>query len=94
MDGQDIACPSCGRETTLMVPELRVRKAAAENPTAGDIVQSSTIICSYILSALVPLAGFFAGLYLMRKKQDGHGIACMGLSILFALLFIGILSGL
>jgi Gpi18-like mannosyltransferase len=55
-------------------------------------VALSTIICSYILSILMPFAGFFAGIYLLTKKQSGHGLTCIALSILCGLAMFWVFS--
>lgn len=95
MAGQDISCPHCGRETTLTIPT--VRKASPDYPPLASGAQvteqpiaSSTIVCSYVLCFLIPIAGFFAGIYLMTKKQSGHGTACMAISIVFGLIWISL----
>src|SRR5438128_1229314 len=36
---------------------------------------------------MLPLFGFFAGIYLVAKKQTGHGVACMALSVFAGLIF-------
>lgn len=73
-------CPHCGQRTALGIPKV----ARIEMPA----VRNSTIICSYILSFIMPFAGFFAGIYLMTKKQSGHGVTCSALSVIvFALLY-------
>lgn len=95
MAGQDVACPHCQRETTLSIPT--VRKATPDYPpsvpTTEQPVATSTIVCSYALCFLIPIAGFFAGIYLMTKSQSGHGIASMAISIVFGLIFITLFSG-
>ncbi len=39
------------------------------------------ITLSYALAILVPVFGFFAGVYLVLKNQHGHGVAAMALSV-------------
>lgn len=97
MDGQDSPCPHCGRETTLRVPTPQVRKASPAYfppPIAApeNSVASSTIACSYVLCFLIPIAGFGAGIWLMAKKQSGHGAACICLSIMIGIIWIGLMS--
>jgi hypothetical protein len=41
----------------------------------------------YVCAILLPLAGFFIGIYLMAKKQHGHGVAAMALSIFAGLIW-------
>ena len=58
----------------------------------ADAVAGSTIACSYTLAILVPLFGFFAGIYLVLKKQPGHGVACMALSVFVSLVLFSFFS--
>ncbi|MEY4387956.1 MAG: hypothetical protein RLY20_3239 [Verrucomicrobiota bacterium] len=37
---------------------------------------------SYLSALLVPFIGFFMGIYLVTKKESGHGLTCIALSIL------------
>lgn len=97
MAGQDAACPHCGRETTLIVPKSGVRKATPSYtpplpPSAERPLESSTIVCSYVLCFLIPIVGFFCGIYLMTKKQSGHGVVCMAISIVFGLVWLALIS--
>ena len=100
IQGQDVACPHCGRETTLLIPQTLVRKATPDYPNPSPNMQTgeksvavSTIVCSYLLCVLIPIAGFFAGIYLMTKKEGGHGAACMAISILIGLIFLSMVLG-
>ena len=73
---QAVVCPKCG-----VVP----KNSSSAKP---DTVARRTIVCSYILAIVIPLFGFFAGVYLLCKKLAGHGVACMVLSILVFLIDI------
>ena len=55
-------------------------------------VESSTIVWSYVLCFLIPIAGFFFGVYLMAKKKSGHGAACMAISIVLGLGWIALFT--
>ena len=73
MDQADV-CPKCG-----VVPK---NVATAKSGTVGG----RTIVYSYILAIVLPLFGFIAGIYLLCKKQAGHGVACIVISIIAACL--------
>jgi hypothetical protein len=96
--GKTIACPSCGMDTQLYVVQRNFAamndqaKGKAPAPTSATGVTRSTLICSYLLAFLIPLAGFFSGLYLILKKETGHGVTCMGLSVVMPLLYWAVLS--
>jgi DNA-directed RNA polymerase subunit RPC12/RpoP len=91
MAGQDVTCPHCGRETTLSKPTVRKAETAIAQP-AEPAIAESTIVCCYVLSILLPIVGFFCGLWLMTKKQSGHGAACMAISIFCFLIALAIFS--
>jgi predicted RNA-binding Zn-ribbon protein involved in translation (DUF1610 family) len=98
MAGQDATCPHCGRETTLTIPTVRKATPSYSPPSSSTAlteqksIAGGTIGCSYVLSFLIPVAGFFAGIYLMTKKESGHGAACMAISIVFGLIWIVMFS--
>lgn len=72
-----IFCPSCGKETHILpvgssfTPSLNVDTADFDG----------LITLSYFLAILLPVFGFFAGVYLLLKNQQGHGVAAMALSV-------------
>ena len=87
---------------STMIESLEPPRASAIGPAAPEVqtaspadsqtLNRSTIICTYLLAVLMPLAGFFAGVYLAFKKQVGHGLACMAISILVFLIYLGLAS--
>ncbi len=60
---------------------------------AAPVVGTGTIVCSYILALLMPLFGFFAGIYLLAKKQVGHGVTCMAISVFMFLFLLSVFNG-
>ena len=47
----------------------------------SDTIGSGTIGLAYAMSLLLPFIGFFMGIYLLAKKEAGHGVACMAISV-------------
>lgn len=99
MAGHAIACPHCGLETKFFVPPAPVlpdSTSSGESPgqqlRAERPAVSGVVACGYIFSFLLPLAGFFLGVYLMAKKKPGHGTACMALSIVLGGAWLTVLS--
>jgi len=94
MAGQVIACPHCGLETKLFVPVLGAAPTGlpGQQPQAEHPGGSGAVICGYLLSFLLPLAGFFLGIYLMAKKKPGHGVTCMVLSVVMSFFWVAALS--
>jgi hypothetical protein len=62
--------------------------AVAENKT----MPMGNIVGSYILCFIMPFLGFFAGIYLMAKKETGHGVACMALSVVMFFVYLSMLN--
>lgn len=85
--GTQANCPHCNREICLSPI-----RAITQHPKSEPDVAQSTLICSVILSFLIPIAGFFAGIWLMTKKQSGYGVACMAISIVMGLIWIAIVN--
>jgi hypothetical protein len=67
-------CPSCGKETHIYAKGSDYSFRPVED-------LSDTIVGGYIFAFIFPLAGFFIGVYLIAKKQPGHGAAAMFLSV-------------
>jgi hypothetical protein len=81
-----VECPHCKLETVLFTPP------PAPQPQIEQPVEFSTIAWSYVLCFLIPIAGFFFGVYLMAKKKSGHGAACMAISIVLVLGWLAVFS--
>jgi len=91
------ACPHCGAPITGVSPAINTNgtirfkqslTARTPNlpqapwaPAEAESVGDGNIAAAYIISIIVPFVGFFVGIYLMAKKEPGHGVACMALSI-------------
>ncbi len=84
-------CKNCANE--ISNEALACPKCGQPTVTA-KIIAKSTIICSYILSVLIPFVGFFCGIYLLCKKSFGHGIANIAISIAFFFINLSIISAL
>jgi uncharacterized paraquat-inducible protein A len=88
MQGENVPCPHCGKETTLVVsfhPSLvhKIEPAVATLPAISD----GMILIAYLLAIFFPAVGFFVGLWLMAtKKSPIHGAACTGISVFTALI--------
>jgi len=76
-----VICPGCGAATKNFASAAR-----------SDSVSGGNIVAAYILALLIPFIGFFAGIYLVAKKEPGHGAACMGLSVFAVLVYAGLLQ--
>ena len=46
----------------------------------------------YMLAVLLPLFGFFAGVWLMTRKESGHGCAVMVVSVLSGVVWLAVFS--
>lgn len=99
MAGQMFACPNCGSETKLFIPQTTdaPRPAAPTDPVTPQPTiekpdESSITAWSYVLCFIIPIAGFFFGVYLMAKKKSGHGAACMAISIVLGLVWLALFS--
>jgi len=71
-------CPLCGKET-------HVRAKGSDysfKPNVENTDYDGMIMAGYALAILLPVVGFFIGLYLILKNQTGHGVAAMALSCL------------
>ena len=88
-DGLDktVWCPACGKETHILpagsIPQPRIQVESTEFDTA--------ILLGYVFAIILPIIGFFVGLYLILKNQCGHGAATLAVSafsfVLWFLLF-------
>ena len=98
MVGQTTTCPHCGLETKLFFPQVSVKadspalEAVPSYQPQANEKSESDVVLGYVLCFLIPIAGFFFGVYLMAKKKAGHGAACMAISIVLGLLWVVLLS--
>jgi hypothetical protein len=87
MERENVQCPHCGLETTLVasISPNFVRKAEAT--VTKSTVSDGMILIAYLLAIFFPAVGFFIGLWLMiTKKSSIHGAACVGISIFTAVI--------
>ncbi len=78
---QTTFCPSCYKETFI----LPKRPVFTSTDTDG---YSNTTFWGYFCAFLIPFVGFFIGVYLMTKKQQGNGVTIMALSIFAGLIWL------
>jgi predicted RNA-binding Zn-ribbon protein involved in translation (DUF1610 family) len=90
---QVFECPNC--KTEVMIPKRRmVPRVVVARPmimSRPETVSQGNIIAGYALAVIVPFIGFFVGIYLLAKKEPGHGVACMAISILAAVIWFSVL---
>jgi hypothetical protein len=71
-------CPSCGKETHILPKGSNFAPIRIGSVDSMD----GTIAAGYAFAILLPVVGFFMGVYLMAKSEVGHGVAAMALSCL------------
>jgi hypothetical protein len=71
-----VFCPVCGKETHI----LPKGSSFAPIKTVPADEMDGTIAAGYACAILLPVIGFFMGVYLAIKGQTGHGVAAMALS--------------
>ena len=99
--GTPVSCPHCGLDTVLFVPPsaeaIRVAEYRAAHPelygkdAREDLGKFKIIGGGYLLAILLPLFGFFYGIWLITKKESGHGCAVMAISIFCFLVWLSVL---
>jgi predicted nucleic acid-binding Zn-ribbon protein len=94
MVGQDITCPHCGRETTLLAPRagktIPAIVAPAKESAYGDL--GGLVLAGYITAVLMPLVGFIIGIILLAKNRPGSGIGCIIVSVICVFIALAIFS--
>jgi hypothetical protein len=78
-DGETRICFRCGKETRLNLPAGRLQGLTVE-PSGNQTDRVIALI--YCGAVFMPINGFFGGIYLMAKKEPGHGACAMAVSIL------------
>ena len=82
-------CPHCHKVTTLLAkrPESKVRKAEPPPamPGSARANYSGLGAIGIACSILLPIIGFFIGIYLLTKGQNARGCVCMALSVVSGL---------
>jgi hypothetical protein len=92
-----VKCKHCGE---FLNGSRRTQSSAPAPPYAYQpidaqpkTVSEGNIAAAYILAIIVPFIGFFVGLYLLAKKEPGHGVACMAISVFAFFLWCALLRG-
>ena len=84
------SCPHCGAPAASAAPPPQ--RYYKTPPPKVETVSTRSIVGYYFLAILMPLFGFFAGIYLMAKKETGHGVACMALSVACFLFWLQVIK--
>ena len=61
-------------------------------PAKAETISEGNIVAAYIIAIILPFVGFFAGIYLMAKKEPGHGVAVIAVSILTFFIWYAVMS--
>jgi len=77
--GATTECPHCKASTPMRVNRWRTVVPAPGLAKRKDM--KNVIALSYCAALIIPFVGFFCGLYLVTKKESGHGLTCVALSI-------------
>jgi hypothetical protein len=92
--GQFVTCPSCQKPTILIMPkstpQIAIFPRAIENDGQPDY--SATGFIGILCAILLPLIGFFIGIYLLAKGHAGIGCVCMAASIISSIGWLMLLS--
>lgn len=80
-----VVCVRCGRATGVPVPGMI-------QPPAKDEGGGGTFIFAVIAALIIPIAGFVGAVVLLAKGKIGHGLAVGLLSLLSALMWLGVLA--
>jgi predicted RNA-binding Zn-ribbon protein involved in translation (DUF1610 family) len=104
--GQFAPCPHCGEEIPLEKPAQedfvikssnlaqyqQVRNRAATQAATGTTPELKQLVkVGYLLAIIMPLIGFFIGLFLLFKNRPLDGILCMVLSLIFSGIWAAVL---
>jgi predicted RNA-binding Zn-ribbon protein involved in translation (DUF1610 family) len=95
MQGESVSCPHCGKETTLVasISPSFVHKISSENALeAPTIAGARPVFLIYVIAFLIPIVGFFLGVWLVAKKEASHGAAVMILSVVLFLIYLAVWS--
>lgn len=85
-------CSACGEkiaDKAVICPKCGV---ATENNGNQKAMGKGLIIGSYVGAVLMPIVGMILGIYLLIKKQVGHGIGALVLSVFMFYFWSGFLQ--
>jgi len=88
--GQTQACASCGQVTRTQLP----RRKMGFDPNPEKSNPQNVLVWIYLGVVLMPLVGFFGGIYLLAKNQPGHGATAMAGSVIMVLIWTVVLTNL
>jgi len=76
-DGQDVTCPHCGRETTLIVPQLHVRRLICST----DVIKQAIVTAAsrFGITAFVIASLVVSTIFILRDlKEKDEALDCIG----------------
>jgi hypothetical protein len=85
MPKQSLICIKCGSENIT----LKKGKQSMEEKNVGKF----QIFCAYFLAFFIPIFGIIAGIILTCKKETGHGLAALIISVFSFIFWAIVYSG-
>jgi ribosomal protein L37AE/L43A len=84
-------CKHCRSDLTggQNMPPVEKNKLAPAEVSLPKALNGWNILGAYVIAIVIPFIGFFNGIYLLAKKEVGHGLACIAISILAFFIYLG-----
>jgi VIT1/CCC1 family predicted Fe2+/Mn2+ transporter len=89
--GQQIECPHCQQPTQLYMPRFSAAPVAPI-PVPARKRNGGVIALAYAFAVLIPVIGFFFGIYLLGKRDFVTGLLVLFLSLFCSVAAIWALS--
>ena len=78
--GKLAECPSCKQDIELELPKSSESWASTKLVAVPREDLTAKLVLGYISAFVMPPMGLALGIYLILKKQSGHGVACIAIS--------------
>jgi hypothetical protein len=76
-------CPGCKQDITLELPRSNELWVSTRPVAVLREDFTAKIVLGYISALFIPPIGLALGIYLILKKQSGHGVCCIAISFIF-----------
>jgi hypothetical protein len=90
MPKQSLICIKCGTKNPTIKEEREYSHDRYRERSEDAPVASWVIVVAYLLAILMPIMGFILGIVLLCRRETGHGIGALILSIFSAICWAGV----
>jgi uncharacterized paraquat-inducible protein A len=83
--GKLAECPNCKQDIELELPKSSESWVSTRPVAVPQENLTAKIVLGYVSAFILPPIGLALGIYLILKKESGHGVGCIAISFIIPL---------